>query len=306
MNMQASLFSPAIDFKEQALLHFSRFEVRQALACLEKAKSIDPYLADLDWLINLGELEQGFGAQARMSAAQTARLWRAGDELWKAGKIEVVAINLLRTHIAQRLLAGKFTPAGFCSPEEKNLHCGICHLVLRNWQAAFQNLLHLVTEHQELTLPVHWAYFADAAYALRRWPEASLGYARALLAEPEAVDELTLMHAGLRGILQRLRFKGGNEKLARALWPFESWRQEVLEVPRGRTFLFSDLQHRRSVLGSELMLEREQRLRQFCLCLYVDQANLHDQINFDARAEMKALEPHLFTEYLAEVTRRRR
>jgi len=58
------------------------------------------------------------------------------------------------------------------------------------------------------------------------------------------------------------------------------------------------------VLGSELMLERKQRLRQFCLCLYVDQANLHDQINFDARTEMKALEPELFAVYLAEVARR--
>ncbi len=241
--MQTTLFSPAVDHKEQALFHFSRFEVAQVLESLVKAKSIDPYLADLDWLITLCEFADSVGAHARMSAAQTARLWREAEELWKAGKMEVVAIIFLRQHIAQRLLAGKFTAEGFCAAEEKTLHRGICYLVLHNWQAAHHDLLHLVTQCQEQAVPAHWAYFADSAYALKRWAEANLGYACALLAEPEAVDELTLIHPKLRNILQRLRFTGEIEKLARALWPFEAWREGILEIPRGRNFLFFSLQH---------------------------------------------------------------
>jgi hypothetical protein len=175
ITMQANLFSPALDHKEQALLHFSRFEVTQALENLVKAKSIDPDLADLDWLVTLCEFADSVGAHDRMSAGQTAQLWRAVDDLWKMGKIAAGAVNFLRKLLAQRLLPGKFTVEGFCAIEEKILHRGVCHLMLRQWEEAHHDLLQLVTEQQELAMPVHWAYFADAAYALKRWAEANLG-----------------------------------------------------------------------------------------------------------------------------------
>ena len=302
--MQANLFSPAIELKEEALKQLSRFELREAREYLAKAKDIDPYLADLELLLSLCDFAQQAGAHTRMSAAKTEQLWQLAEQKRRAGKIGVAGIKFLREWIARRQLAGEFTAAGFCSKAAEYLHRGVCHLVLSHWQAAHQDLLNLVTDHQETVLPLHWAYFADAAHALHRWQEASLGYALALLADPHAVDDLTLAQPELHGILQRLRFKNDRESLARAWWPFEAWRERVLQIPHGRTFLFSNLQKQRSLLGSTLMLEREQRLRQFCLCLYVDQANLHDQINFNAREEMQALEPELFAIYLAEIARR--
>jgi hypothetical protein len=60
----------------------------------------------------------------------------------------------------------------------------------------------------------------------------------------------------------------------------------------------------RSILGSELMLEPEQSARQFSLCLYIDQSDLHNEIQFDARHEMKKLEPELFADYLREIEKR--
>lgn len=305
-NMQANLFSAAIDFKEEALKQLSRFELREAHENLAKARDFDPYLADLDLLLSLCEFAQDAGAHAHMTGAKAEQLWQLADEERRAGKIAIAANKFLRELIARRLLEGQFTPAGFCPRGEEYLHRGVCHLVLGHWQAAHQDLLSLVTDHPERTQPMHWAYFADSAQMLRRWPEANLGYALALLAEPQAVDDLTLAHPELRRILQHLQLKGTRESLARAVWPFEAWREQVLQIPRGRTFLFAHLQRLRSLLGSTLMLEREQRLRQFCLCLYIDQANLHDQINFNARAEMQALEPELFAVYLGEISRRSR
>jgi hypothetical protein len=303
--MQANFFSPAIELKEEALKQLSRFELREARECLVKARDFDPHLADLDLLLGLCDFAQRAGAHARMTAAKAEQLWQLAEEERTAGKIATAAIRFLREWIAQRLLAGEFTATGFCPRAGSYLHRGVCHLVLGHWQDAYENLLNLVSDHADCALPVHWAYFADAAQALRRRQEANLAYALALLADPQSVDDLTLAQPELRGTLQRLRFKNERESLARAWWPFEAWREQVLQIPRGHTFLLKVLQQQRSVLGSTLMLEREHRLRQFCLCLYIDQANLHDQINFNARAEMQALEPELFAAYLAEIARRK-
>ena len=134
--MQASLFSPAIDFKEAALKHLSRFELQTAQEDLAKAKDFDPYLADLDLLISLCEFAQEAGAHAHMTGAKAEQLWRLAEGERRAGKIAIAANKFLRELIARRLLEGQFTPAGFCSRGEEYLHRGVCHLVLGYWQAA--------------------------------------------------------------------------------------------------------------------------------------------------------------------------
>lgn len=304
--MQANLFSNAIEHKERALTQLDAFEFDQAWSSLEVAREIDPYLADLDILAASCSFARYAGAHAKMPATKVAELWHLINEAYGAGSLAAAAALQLRQVLARRLLAGRFTETLFAGAAEKNLHRGVCHLVLAHWQEAHRDLLDLATAHPELARPVHWGYLGDAAYALKRWKDANLAYLRLLFTEAQEADLLSLQHVSLRQILNRLSLENDDEVSTKGLWPFYAWRDNVIEIPAGNTFLFALAKRSRSMLGGKLMLERKDALQQFMLCLYIDQSQLQKEIAFDVRAEMQGLEPELFAEYLAEVERRRR
>ena len=304
--MQANLFSPAIDYKARALTLLDACDFREALECLKIAKEIDDHLADLDLLLSICRFAQYHGAHAKMTAAKSAALWHAATEAFQKGDLHFGALKHLRQIIAHRLLSGEFTAAGFCAAREQIIHRGVCHLMLGQWPEAHHALLDLATNHTDSALPIHWGYLGDAAYMLNHRHDVNLAYLRLLISDPHAADVSCLKHPELAQTLRTLEYENDDQRVARALWPFETWRKKIVHIPSGNTFLLPLVQRRRSLLGSELMLERSQKLQQFSLCLYVDQSRLHKSINFDARVEMKTLEPDLFAEYLAEIDRRQR
>jgi hypothetical protein len=201
------------------------------------------------------------------------------------------------------LQISQFTPDGFCHNEEI-LHRGVLHAVLEDWPAAHRELLNLVTGSREKARPVHWAYLGDAAHVLKRWKDANMAYICALFGDPFEVDQLRLQNPELKKLLQNLKYENDSERLAVALWPVQAWMKNLLQIPAGNNFLLQQVRQQRSILGSELMLEPEQRARQFSLCLYIDQSGLQDEIQFDARHEMKQLAQELFNDYLREVETR--
>ncbi|MDZ7266788.1 MAG: hypothetical protein ONB48_06610 [candidate division KSB1 bacterium] len=302
--MQANLFSNALEHKERALAHLDKFELKQAWECLEIAREIDPYLADLDLLAAVCQFARYANAHPRMSAQEAAAVWHAASLALQAGSLGAVAVRLLRQLLARRLLQGRFTATLFCAGGEKILHRGVCHLVLGQWQEAHRDLLDLVAVHPGLALPVHWGYLGDAAHALKLWKDANLAYLRLLFSDPHQADVLTLQHPGLRNMLTRLLQETGEETEARGRWPFYAWWEDVIHIPAGGKFLLPLVAQARSVLGGTLLLERKAVLQQFMLCLYVDQAQLQERISFDVRLEMQRLDADLFAGYLAEVRRR--
>jgi hypothetical protein len=199
---------------------------------------------------------------------------------------------------------GQFTTTGFCTEKDGLLHRGVLHTVLKQWQEAHHELLELVTTQGEQTQALHWGYLGDAAHALRRWKDANMAYVCALFSDPCEIDLQTLQHSALHEILQALTRETKDARLARARWPVHAWMREVVQIPRGNTFLLPLVRKQRSILGSELMLEPPLRYRQFSLCLYIDQSGMHGEIQFDARVEMKNLDAELFGSYLREVEHR--
>ncbi len=304
--MQAHLFSPAIDYKEQALQHMVAFEWADAFECLKIARDLDPYLADLELLARLCDFAQQEAAPLKSSAQKAVWLWHAAHEALQHRSLNEAEVLSLRRILARHLLAKSSRTNEVFAAKDKILLRGVCQLALENWQAAHDDLLNWVTAHADSATPRDWGYFGDAACALRLWNEANLAYARVLFLDPHAVDLLTFKHAQLLIVLQRLELRHEDKTLARSLWPFEAWRRRVLNIPAGNTFLLPVVQRQQSLLGSELMLERKQTLQQFMLCLYIDQAKLQERINFNVREEMKGLEPELFKQYLAEVEERRK
>ena len=134
-----------------------------------------------------------------------------------------------------------------------------------------------------------------------------MAYVCALFSDPFAVDQQRLQHPELKKLLQVLKHEIADERLACAVWPVHAWMKNILQIPPGgHAFLLPLMRQQRSILGSELMLEPARRVRQFSLCLYIDQSGLRGEIQFDVREEMKNLEPELFVEYLRENERRTR
>ncbi|NUO83732.1 hypothetical protein HUU05_26955 [candidate division KSB1 bacterium] len=304
--MQAHLFSPAIDYKEQALQHMAAFEWADAFECLKVARDLDPYLADLELLARLCDFAQQEAAPLKSSAQKAVWLWHAANEALQHRGLNEAEVLSLRRILARHLLGNSSRTNEAFSAKDKILPRGVCQLALENWQAAHDDLLNWVTAHADAATPRDWGYFGDSACALKLWNEANLAYARVLFLDPHAVDLLTFRHAQLLIVLQRLELRHEDKTFARALWPFEAWRRRVLNIPVGNAFLLPIVQRQRSLLGSELMLERRQTLQQFMLCLYVDQAKLQERISFNVREEMKGLEPELFKQYLAEIEERRK
>jgi hypothetical protein len=303
---QSELFIPAaLEHKETGLRQLDEFDFKAAAESFAIAKEIDPYLADLDFLILLGEYGRDHGVKPKTPAAALTALWHRARKDFDEGDLPLAAHRHLQQLLARRILQiGQFTPAGFCGEKEKILHRGVLHAALNEWQEAHQTLLNLVTEAREQALPLHWGCLGDAAHLLRRWKDANMAYVGALFSDPFEIDLQMLQHAEMREVLETLRREVDEESLARALWPFHVWMKGIVQIPRGNTFLLPLVQKQRSIIGSELMLEPARRARQFSLCLYIDQSGLQGEIQFDAREEMKNLAPENFSLYLQEIERR--
>jgi hypothetical protein len=303
---QSELFIPAaLEYKDKGLRQLDGLDFKAAAENFAIAKEIDPYLADLDFLMLLAEYGRDHGVKPKTSAANLVALWHRARKDFDEGDLPLAAYRHLQQLLGRRLLQiGQFTPAGFCGEKEKVLHRGVLHATLNEWQEAHQTLLNLVTEAREQALPLHWGYLGDAAHVLRRWKDVNMAYVCALFSAPDEIALHALQHAELREVLETVRREVDEEGLARALWPIHVWMKGLVQIPRGNTFLLPLVQKQRSLIGSELMLEPAQRARQFSLCLYIDQSGLQGEIQFDARAEMRNLEPERFSRYLQEVERR--
>ena len=305
--IQSELFvAPALEHKEQGLRQLDELNFTVALEHFTIAKEIDPNLADLDFLSALSEYASRHGVKPQASPAKLAALWHAAQQSHQNDDLSWAAYQHLLQLIARRLLhLGQFTLEGFCLEKDDILHRGVLHIVLQEWEAAHHELLNLATRQPDKTRALHWGYLGDAAHNLRRWKDANLAYICALFSNPLEVDRQRLQHPELLALVRSLLYEFDDASYAGALWPIQAWMKNILQIPPGgQAFLLPLIRQQRSLLGSELMLEPAQRVRQFSLCLYIDQSGLHGEIQFDAREEMKNLEPELFVEYLREIEKR--
>jgi len=306
--LQNDLFnSAALDHKENGLRKLDELNFTAALGHFTIAREIDPYLADRDFLVALAEFAREHGIKPQTASAKLVAFWHAAQQAFQNEDLSLAAFRHLAPIIARRLLQiGQFTPDGFCGEKEEVLHRGVLNVVLNDWQDAHRELLNLATGRREKTRPIHWGYLGDAAHVLKRWKDANMAYVCALFGDPFEVDQLRLQHPDLKKLLQVLKYENDSGRLACALWPVQAWMKNILQIPTGNTFLLQHVRQQRSILGSELILEPAPRARQFSRCLYIDQSGLQNEIQFDARHEMKQLEPELFAEYLREIENRRK
>jgi hypothetical protein len=222
--MQNDLFnSAALDHKENGLRKLDELDFTAARDHFTIAKEVDPYLADLDFLLAATEFARQHGLKPQAASAKLVACWQAAQQAHQHDDLPLAAHRQLAQIIARRLLQiGQFTPQGFCHDKDEILHRGVLHAVLEGWPAAHRELLNLVTSSREKTRPVHWGYLGDAAHVLKRWKDANMAYICALFGDPFEVDQLRLQNPELKKLLQNLKYENDGERLAVALWPVQA------------------------------------------------------------------------------------
>lgn len=300
--MQIDLFSAAIEHKQKALDALQRFALPQARTELVTAGEIDPYLADINTLLQAVDILLDFGLSANTKSSGLAAAWKEVRTA-RATLPRAVYARVERA-ICQRAL--QCLPADysdFVAPKEKTLHAGYCCLVLNRPDEAYKKLLDYLTGHPDESHPALWGYFGDACCQLKRHDETNSGYLRALLTDAQAVDFTRLRHPDLRRIFKQLCSQH-LEETSRALLPIHAWLEGVLHIPKGAAWLARTISRHRDDQSAELAPTPAQRYRQFALCLFIDQSGLHGDIAFDSRVEMQRLDAPLFRRYLREVDRK--
>lgn len=293
---QPDLFSAAVEHKRTALDALQRFAFEQARTELEIAQAIDPYLADIGSLLQSAEFLVNLRIDLRTKSSGLARAW---DEIREArDTLPRAAYSGVETLICERVVQC-LPPAysDFVDSTQKTLHVGYCWLILNRPEEAHSRLLAYLTSHVDDSCPELWGYFGDASYQLNRREESNSGYLRALFTNAQAVDLAQMRHPDLRRVVEDLRSQHP-EETARALLPIHGWMERVLHIPKGNTWLSRVIREQRYDHSSQLLLFPAQRYHQFALCLYVDQSDLHGDIDFDARMEMQRLDKGLFRRYL--------
>ena len=296
MTYQPDLFSAAVEHKRKALDALQRFAFRQAKTELETAHAIDPYLADIESLLQSAEFLAKLGIDLGSKSSALARAW---DKVREARDALPRAVHSgVETLICERL-AQCLPPdySDFVDSARKTLHVGYCWLILNRPKEAHSRLLAYLTSHLNDSYPELWGYFGDASYQLNRREESNSGYLRALFMNPQAVDLEQIRHPGLQRIVEDLRSQHP-EETARALLPIHGWLEGVLRIPKSDTWLTRVIREQRYDDSPELLSYPAQRYHQFALCLYIDQSDLHGDIDFDARMEMQRLDKALFHRYL--------
>jgi len=299
---QLELFSGAIEHKQAALAALQNFELQQAKTELQVAYGIDPYLADLGVLQKTVDVLLHFKLDTGSSPARLAQAWRSVRQ--PAADLPHIAQSIIEPLICARvieLLPKQYT--GFADADGNVLHVGYCHQVLHQYVAAYEKLLDYLTAHSGEEHPVLWGVFGDVSYKLNHFEESNGGYLRALLMDPQAVDPGRFQHPGLQRIYKELQ-EQHSEQIARALTPIQGWLENVLSIPRGKTWLSRMIDKSRLKSEAEPLSSLTQRYHQFALCLYSDQSGLRSDIDFDARIEMQKLDVTLFNSYLKEVAKR--
>lgn len=126
---QSELFIlAALEYKEKGLRQLEGFDFKSAAESFAIAKEIDSYLADLDFLILLGEYGRDHGVKPKTPAANLTALWSRAKKDFDEGDLPLAAHRHLQQLLARRLLQiAQFTPAGFCGEKEKILHRGVLH-----------------------------------------------------------------------------------------------------------------------------------------------------------------------------------
>ncbi len=290
---QLDLFSQADEHLEAAHQALLKADFSAARKELQIARSINPFLANLDATAHVVDYFAKFFKKAKNPAEALAAVFKDIPQAVQKNALLIREADLVEQMMAQMALSRVKATRPFVD-SGKVLHWGSCYALTRQFskaEKAFKETLQSVKE-QRADL---WGYYADLCYLMSDPRQAQRAYVRSLLIDPQEIDLYRIKQPGLKQLYFELREQYKDAE-ARSLLLFEGWSRELLvfsQTGRSHDPLADPF---RAMLKKPLPKDKAGKLHRFSLHVYIDQMNA--QVDVNNREKMQAIDKALFTRYL--------
>jgi tetratricopeptide (TPR) repeat protein len=295
MNDQLSIFSVAVSCLQDAESALVNLNFNSVEKLLKNAKAIDPGMANLDSTIRICRfLKKNFKDSFDISDF-LVNAWLKVPEVVRQNKLLPSEARCADRYLSQ-IAIQKLGHDNVFIDSEEILHRGSFYSVNEQHSKAHKLFLDtLTTTHPDRA--DLWGYYGDACFQLKRIREANSAYIRALIIDPQSLDIFRLNYKDLSQLYFRL-LQSYSDTEARALLLFNGWIERILEIPRSQTDKGDYNKQIREKVLKEISEESDERLHQFSVCLFLDQSQPPDQIDYEVRERMMELNRDMFARYL--------
>ena len=290
---QMDLFSQADEHLEKAMQALLETDFSGARKELQTARSINPFLPNLDATQHMIDFFQKFHKKAKNTAEALADVYEAVPEAVLKGSLLLREAELIEETMAKMALQNVKMSKPILE-SGKRLHWGYCHLLNRQFGKAdkvFKETLNVPRE-QRADL---WGYYGDLCHVQNDQRQAQSAYIRALLLNPQELEMYRLRHSGLKQVFRDLLLdKKGAEVRSRLL--FEAWHKELFTFINTGRSTDSQPEGLQALLKKPLPKDRPGKWHRFSIHFYIDQMNA--KVDVSNRESMQKIDPELFQRYL--------
>jgi tetratricopeptide (TPR) repeat protein len=290
---QMDLFSQADEHLEKTMQALLETDFSAARKELQNARSINPFLPNLDATLHMIDFFQKFHKKAKNTAEALAALFDAIPEAVAKGTLLLREAELIEDTMAKMALQNVKMSKPFLDAG-KHLHWGYCHLLNRQFGKAEKAFKETLNQPKEQRADL-WGYYGDLCHVQNDQRQAQSAYIRALLLDPQELDMYRLRHNGLKQLYRDL-LQDKKEPEARSLLLFEAWHKELFTFINTGRSTDSQPEGLQALLKKPLPKDKPGKWHRFSIHFYIDQMNAKVDVN--NRESMQKIDAELFQRYL--------
>jgi tetratricopeptide (TPR) repeat protein len=293
---QLDLFSEADKHLENAHNALLETDFSAAKKELQTARSINPFLANLDATNNVVDYFQKFHKRAKNTADALAAVFRDIPDAVQKNRLLIREAELVEQVMAHMAIKQVKMSKPFVDTA-KVLHWGYCFTVTRQFTKAEKAFKETLQSPKEQRADL-WGFFGDLCYLMSDQRQANSAYIRSLLVNPQEIDLYRIKSTAIK-LLYRQLLEQHKEQEARGLLLFEGWCQSIFNFIRAGRSTDPQPEPFQALLKKPLPKDKPGKLFRFSIHFYIDQMNA--KVDVDNREKMQTLDKVLFQRYLEMV-----
>ena len=296
---QLDLFSEADAHLENAHNALLKVDFTGAKKELQIARSINPFLANLDATANVVDYFQKFHKKAKNTAEALAAVFQDIPEAVQKSRLLVREAEMVEQVMAQMAIKQVKVSKPFVDGA-KILHWGYCYAVNRQFSKAEKVYKETLQSPKEQRADL-WGYYGDLCHMTSDQRQANSAYIRSLLLNPQEIDMFRMKSSAIRQLHRQL-LEQHKDAEARSLLLFEGWSQAIFTFIQAGRSTDAPADSFQALLKKPAPKDKAGKLHRFSLHFYIDQMNA--KVDVDNREKMQALDKALFQRYLHELEQR--
>ncbi len=298
---QLDLFSEADAHLENAHNALLKVDFSAAKKELEIARSINPFLGNLDATANVVEYFFKFHKKAKNTAEALGAVFLDIPEAVQKNRLLVREAEMVEQVMAQMAAKQVKATKPFVD-SAKRLHWGYCYAVNRQFSKAEKVYKETLQSPKEQRADL-WGYFGDLCHMTGDQRQENSAYIRSLLLDPQELDLFRIKSSAVRQLYRRL-LEQHKDAEARSMLLFEGWSQSIFTFIQAGRSAETPADAFQAILKKPAPKDKAGKLHRFSLHFYIDQMNA--KVDVSNREKMQALDKPLFQRYLKELEERAR